>query len=166
MGTGANQVGGAPSDGAAAKKRKPIPGPLNPVRAHAFCFGFGADGVGLPQKLHDKFAGENGFGDGPITEDGCEIPNFSEAGVTKGKSTWQLDEHDNLILPVHSSKETEGHPRCQLGGCVPVEKVNESWRLCHWALKYILTRRIVQKITQNQRNNGAPERSRAKGRKE
>ncbi|CAN0546743.1 unnamed protein product, partial [Ectocarpus sp. 8 AP-2014] len=109
---------------------------------------------------------ENGFGDGPITEGGCEIPNFSEAGVTKGESTWQLDEHDYLILPVHNSNKTEGHPRCTLGGCVPVEKVNESWRLCHWALKYILNRRIVPKVTQNKRHNGSGEKRRAKGRKE
>ncbi|CAN0308985.1 unnamed protein product, partial [Ectocarpus sp. 4 AP-2014] len=68
LGTGANQVGSAPSNGAAAKVRKPIPGQRNPVKEYGFCFGFGADGVGLDQKLHDKFAGENGFGDGPITE--------------------------------------------------------------------------------------------------
>ncbi|CAB1108998.1 unnamed protein product [Ectocarpus sp. CCAP 1310/34] len=163
---GANQVGSAPSDGAAAKMRKPIPGQLNPVKAHGFCFGLGAGGVGLAQKLYDKFASEHGFEEGPITEGGCETPNFSEAGVTEGKSKWEHDEHDKLILPVHSGIRTDGHPRYVIGGCVSVEKVNESWRLCHWVLKYILARRIVPKITQNQRHNGAPEKSYAKRRKE
>eukprot|EP00903_Cladosiphon_okamuranus_P017739 g16331.t1 len=110
-GTGANQVGSAPSDGAAAKARKPIPGQVNHMTAHGFCFGFGADGIGLAQKLHDKFAGQDGFGVGPITEGGCETPNFSKAGVTKGKSTWQLDENGHLILPIHNGNKTEGHPR-------------------------------------------------------
>eukprot|EP00903_Cladosiphon_okamuranus_P017884 g16457.t1 len=106
LGTGANQVGSAPSDGAAAKVRKPIPGQANPVRTHGFCLGFGADDVGLARKLRDKFAGDNGVGCGPITEGGCETPNFKEAGVTKGKSTWQLDEHDKLILPSHNTGKT------------------------------------------------------------
>lgn len=148
-------MGSAPSDGAAAKVRKPIPGQVNPVKTHGFCLGFGADGVGLARKLHDKFAGDNGVGCGPITEGGCEIPNFKEAGVTKGTSTWQLDEQDNLILPPHNGNKTEGHPRCQLGGCVPVEKVDGSWRLCSWALPYVSSERTVQKGTQNQRHNGA-----------
>lgn len=152
-------MGSTPSDGAAAKVRKPIPDQVNPVRTHGFCFGFGADGVGLARKLQDKFAS---VGDGPITEGGCETPNFSEAGVTKGKSTWQLDENDHLILPVHNSNKTEGHPRCQIGGCVPVEKVDGSWRLCSWALPYILAERIVLKVTQNERHNGAPAKRAAK----
>lgn len=158
-------MGGAPSDGEAARARKPIPGQPNPVRAHGFCLGFGADGVGLAQKLQDTFAGENGFGDGPITEGGCETPKFSEAGVTKGKSTWQLDEHGNLILPGHNTNKTDGHPTCTIGGCVPVEKVNGQWRLCSWALEHILDGRIVSKITQSQRHNNAPTKSRAKSRK-
>ena len=94
MGNGANQVGGAPSDGAAATARRAIPGAPSPARAHGFCFGLGADGKSLAEKLKERFAGEDGFEKGPITTDGCNTPKFAEAGVTKSdRFSWQLDDH-------------------------------------------------------------------------
>ena len=155
LATGANQVGSAPSNGAAAVTRRAIPGAPDPARAHGFCFGFGADGEGLAERLKQLFAGEDGYGNGPITEGGCNTPNFSEAGVTKGKGLWQEDEKGYLIQGVHNGNATEGHPRCQIGGTVPVEKVNGSWRLCKWALPYVTTGKIVSRITHDQRFNGA-----------
>eukprot|EP00903_Cladosiphon_okamuranus_P006329 g6201.t1 len=82
LGTGVNQVGSAPSNGAAATARRSIPGTPSPARAHGFCFGLGADGEGLAEKLKQMFAGKNGFGKGPITTDGCNTPKFGEAGVS------------------------------------------------------------------------------------
>eukprot|EP00903_Cladosiphon_okamuranus_P007745 g7504.t1 len=166
LGTGANHVGGAPSDGAAATARRVTPGAPSPARAHGLCFGLGADGKGLAEKLKQLVAGENGFGKGPITTDGCNTPKFGEAGVTTSdRFSWQLDDHDNLILPVHNSQSQGGkHPRCQIGGVVPVTKVKGSWRLCPWAYRYVSTGRVVQRITHNERHNGALQKSRDKKR--
>lgn len=159
-------MGGAPSNGAAARMRKHIPDAPNPAKARGFCFGIGADGVGLAEKLKQLFAGENGFGKGPITTKGCNTPKFGEAGATKSdRFSWQLDEDDRLILPPHNTNNPGGkHPTCQIGGVVPVEKVNGSWRLCSWAYPYVSTGRIVQKITHNARHNNAPQKSRGKKR--
>ncbi|CAN0310741.1 unnamed protein product, partial [Pylaiella littoralis] len=110
---------------------------------------------GLAERLKHLFGGEDGYGNGPITEGGCNTPNFSEAGVTKGKGLWQEDDKGYLIQGVHNGNATEGHPRCQIGGTVPVEKVNGSWRLCKWALPYVTTGKIVSRITHDQRFNGA-----------
>lgn len=131
--TGANRVGSAPSNGAVASARRAIPGAPNPAKARGYCFGFGADGEGLAEKLKREFPGENGYGDRPITSDGCNTPNLDEAGLTKRKRGWWQDEDGNLILPPHNTHNAEGHPGCQIGGMVPVEKVNGSWRLCTWA---------------------------------
>lgn len=123
LATGANQVGSAPSTGAAAVTRRAIPGAPDPATAHGFCFGFGADGEGLAERLKHLFGGEDGYGNGTITEGGCNTPNFSEAGVIKGKGLWQEDDKGYLIQGVHNGNATEGHPRCSIGGTVPVEKV-------------------------------------------
>eukprot|EP00903_Cladosiphon_okamuranus_P008912 g8531.t1 len=108
------------------------------------------DGVGLPEKLRQLFAVEDGHGNGPITSGGCNTPKFEEAGVTKmDRVSWQLDEDDRLILPPNNTNNPGGkHPVCQIGGTVPVEKVNGSWRLCSWALPYVSTGRVVQRLNQ------------------
>jgi len=165
LASGANQVGGAPSNGAAAATRRAIPGAPDPAKAHGYCFGFTADGEGLAAKLKRVFAGENGCRDGPITLDGCNTPNFGEAGVTKRKSSWYQDEDGYLILGVHSSNSTEGHPRCMIGGTVPVERGEDgSWRLCKWALPFVANGKIVSGITHKQRFNGAKQKHAGKKR--
>lgn len=152
-------MGSAPSNGAAASKRTPIPGAPKPAGAYRYCFGFGAEGVGLTEKLQEVFPAQAG---GSFTLTGCNTPNFSKAGVTRGKSLWEIDEEGHLMLGIHNGNGKPGHPRCQVGGTVPAENVDGVWHLCRWALPFVSGGKIVQRITHDQRHNEAKKRYRAK----
>ncbi|CAN0295202.1 unnamed protein product [Pylaiella littoralis] len=159
--TGGNQVGSAPSNGAAASTRKAIPGAPDPAKAHGYCFGFGADGEGLAEKLKRVFPDEDG--DGSSTPEGCTIrTQVRRGGSDEGQKLWKLDQEGHLILPAHDTNATKGHPRCQIGGTVPVEKVNGSWHLITWAIPLVAKGEVMSSITHNECLNGAGKKLRDK----
>lgn len=95
----------------------------------------------------------------------CNAPNFVEAGFTLGKSSWEQDENDYLVLGYHNTNnKVMKHPTCTIRGTIPVDEasVGGGLRVAKWALPFIRNKKLVTQGNNNQRHNGVPVKSRKK----
>ena len=176
LGRNCNQVGAKANQNNADLERRNIPATTEDVereeggnilgssktrRARGLCFGHTAAGPGLAAKIRESINLETGEILQGVSL--CNTPEFEEPGhLTRGLSTWKVDEHDDLVLGYHNGNRSDDHPTCTVGGTVPAIQVGSEWRVAKFALPYVKEGRIVSRVGNNQRHNGAVERYKKK----
>lgn len=157
-GVDCNQVGAGPNLNKAAKLRRDIPNDMDNEEAgssmkreRGMCLGLDAKGEGFTAKLQASID----LNEGRILPDVqlCSKPRFNEPGfLTLGLTRWQMDENRDLVLGYHNGNKAADHPRCKVGGTVPVVEVDDEWVVPEWALWFIRRGKVVLRDTNSKRH--------------